>query len=424
MTQRDNDTLTHGRTAGTSFHVVVIGASARAAAESALRAGWRTTSIDLYGDADLREISQYLPVDAYPSALPAIARSALAGPYLYTGALENHPEIVDRIAESRTLLGNSGRVLRAVRNPVVLRHILVDARLPAPDCRSADNSPTDGRWLEKPLRSAGGRMIRDFDRTMAVAPPGEKAVWFQERISGCSLAAVFIADETAVTLAGVTAQLVGLTALGAAPFAYCGSVGPVTLPSDLADQIRRIGIVVARGTNLRGLFGIDVIVNDHGAWLIEVNPRYTASVEVLERAYDHGLLHAHRRAFEPPQADRESVAATKHKKDSHRRSDGHACVAKVVAYADRHVVFPELPAAICRTARTIIADRPRQGVTITAGNPICSILAFGDETPGCVSDISGIMTDLSAAMPAMHGCLKQQVAANLGSIHRLGLTFG
>ena len=34
---------------------------------------------------------------------------------MYTGALENHPELVDRISATRDLYGNSGSVLRRVR---------------------------------------------------------------------------------------------------------------------------------------------------------------------------------------------------------------------------------------------------------------------------------------------------------------------
>jgi hypothetical protein len=60
-------------------------------------------------------------------------------------------------------------------------------------------------------------------------------------------------------------------------------VGPVVLAADLQQQLHEVVRVLAGHCELRGLFGIDFVLDDHrGIHVIEVNPRITASCELLE----------------------------------------------------------------------------------------------------------------------------------------------
>jgi predicted ATP-grasp superfamily ATP-dependent carboligase len=96
-------------------------------------------------------------------------------------------------------------------------------------------------------------------------------------------------------LLGVTRQLIGTPWLGARGFRYAGSLGPVPLDPEIRQQWQRIGECLSRGFRLQGLFGVDAVQSEGRVVPVEVNPRYTASIEVLERAT--GLLaivhHAH-----------------------------------------------------------------------------------------------------------------------------------
>src|SRR5262245_37896608 len=101
--------------------LLLIGASVRAAAGSALRAGLRPWCADLFADADLAAVCpvQRLPGD-YPRGFIALAKSAPPGPWLYTGGLENWPDVVAAIASERTLWGNDADVLQRVRDPALV----------------------------------------------------------------------------------------------------------------------------------------------------------------------------------------------------------------------------------------------------------------------------------------------------------------
>ncbi len=84
-------------------------------------------------------------------------------------------------------------------------------------------------------------------------------------------------------LIGIVRQLVGERWLGSRNFQYAGSVGPWPVSDGTRATLARIGNVLAEEFDLIGLFGVDFILDDEEVWTLEVNPRYTASVEIVER---------------------------------------------------------------------------------------------------------------------------------------------
>src|SRR6266436_2623844 len=97
--------------------LLIVGASARAAAFSALRAGLRPWCADLFADVDLRARcpAQQLSPEQYPHGFLEMVRQAPPGPWIYTGGLENRRALVRHICRLRPLWGNDAGVLRRVR---------------------------------------------------------------------------------------------------------------------------------------------------------------------------------------------------------------------------------------------------------------------------------------------------------------------
>src|SRR6188474_2299573 len=109
--------------------LILLGASVRAAAFSAIRAGFEPYAIDCYADRDLAAICPAVRIDHYPrDFLPALA-AAPDAPWVYTGGLENYPRLIDRLAAVRPLWGNRGASLRTVRDPRQLAELAVAAGL-------------------------------------------------------------------------------------------------------------------------------------------------------------------------------------------------------------------------------------------------------------------------------------------------------
>jgi len=349
--------------------LLICGASVRAAAASAWRAGLQPFAIDLFGDSDLVARCPALPIPAarYPRGFIELAQQAPPGPWMYTGGLENHPEVVSTISQARPLWGNDAEVLRAVRDPFQLSLKLGEAGLRFPSLMPAGSTvQTDGSWLVKPLASSGGSGIAIWHGQPFVA----SRHYFARYVSGEPHAALFVGNRQVAQLLGVTRQLVGEPWLHARPFVYCGSVGPVTPSDRVLDQLALLGQVLGQSFRLRGLFGVDFVLNEDEVWVVEVNPRYTASVEVLEMGLGQALLSLVSQHFGGMQIPESRPS---------ERFEGKF-VAKGVYFAIQDAVFDLDPAGLA----SAYADIPRTGTRLQSGQPVLTRFVRGDSVEECL----------------------------------------
>src|SRR5215470_12886144 len=88
--------------------LVIVGASVRAAAFSALRAGLQPWCADLFADADLQQVcpAHRLAKRQFAGGLLPLLSKAPGGPWMYTGGLENRPNVVRGLTQFRPLWGN------------------------------------------------------------------------------------------------------------------------------------------------------------------------------------------------------------------------------------------------------------------------------------------------------------------------------
>ncbi|MFO0879527.1 MAG: ATP-grasp domain-containing protein [Gemmataceae bacterium] len=352
--------------------VILVGASVRAAAGSALRAGLRPWAVDLFADVDLRvRCAARRLEEPYPEGFLTALEAAPVAPLLYTGGLENHPQLVDRLGARRVLWGNSGTSLRRAREPELLRAVAQEAGLPAPRGGPPDGS---GRWLVKPLSGAGGHGIKPWEPAQSLPP---RCHW-QEYIDGPSLSVVYVAAAGEAQVVGTTWQLVGEAFLGAEAFHYCGSIGPVVLPAGLLARVRRLGARLAVSAQLRGLFGVDGILRDGDFWPVEVNPRYPASVEVLEHALGVQALALHRVSCEEGRLMEVEVRPAAE------------MVGKAILFARRGLRFPgqgpwedDAYGRRAIDALPAFADIPAEGEGIEAGHPVLTFFVRGADAEAC-----------------------------------------
>jgi predicted ATP-grasp superfamily ATP-dependent carboligase len=289
---------------------------------------------------------------------------------MYTGGLENHPEVVTAISQARPLWGNDAEVLRAVRDPFRLSQTLGEAGLRFPQLMPSGGSvQTDGSWLVKPRASSGGSGIAVW-RGQSLVARFSSGHYFERYVPGQPHAALFFGDGHFAELIGVTRQFVGEPWLHARPFAYCGSIGPVTPSASVLDQLALLGRVLGRSFRLRGLFGVDFVLNEEQVWVVEVNPRYTASVEVLEMGLGQAflsLVSRHLGGMQIPDSHTAAKLASKY-------------VAKVVYFANKDAVFDLDPAEL----DSAYADIPRIGTRLQSGQPVLTRFAVGDSVEECL----------------------------------------
>ena len=366
--------------------LLILGASARAAAQSAVRAGFAPFGIDLFCDIDLRAVAGWRKVDGsdYPEGLESLAAAAPPGPWIYTGALENHPDLVGRIAQARPLWGAGPSALRAARDPIHLARALRDAGLPALGVRLDPlGLPLDGSWLRKPIRSAGGRSIRPLTRDL---PPASFPAYYQRRVEGECRSAQFLAETggRSAELLGILSQWVGGPR---SPFAYRGGLGPIAVSARERADLRRIGEVLAAATGVSGLFGVDYISNYTSVWPLELNPRSTAATEILELAEGRSLLAEHARRFDaepagprpPPPVTRPSVVG---KAILHAPIDRDAGSYRFLKI-DEFLKVDDLINRDDCWAVPDLADLPAADAKIAPGAPVLTVFAQGRDPDEC-----------------------------------------
>ncbi|HEY7329628.1 MAG TPA: ATP-grasp domain-containing protein [Gemmataceae bacterium] len=374
-----------------SSNLLLVGASARAAAFSALRAGLRPWCVDLFADRDLRQRCSVTQLtDRYPEGFQTFLGSDLPGPWMYTGGLENRPRFVQKMAQRRPLWGNTERALSRCRDPKYIATLLHSVGMPAPAVIDVlDKSPAPQRWLLKPRKSAAGNGVRH--RMPEDDFWDKNDVYCQEFISGSSISLLFLGDGRTAQLLGVTRQLVGEPWLHAEPFHYCGSIGPLDPCLVQCPSLNELGQLLVSECFLEGLFGIDGILREGTFWPVEINPRYTASVEVLEHATGSPILGWHAHFFTHRRFPEFSPSIVR----------GTRTFGKAILFARDELHFPAdgpwmADLGSPRPAQELpgFADIPAAGERIEAGKPILTFFAAADSPASCEEALRQIADDL------------------------------
>jgi predicted ATP-grasp superfamily ATP-dependent carboligase len=376
--------------------LAIVGASARAAVFSAVNAGYETVAADLFADADLRQACRATRVEAYPEGLAAWLAATECDGWLYTGALENYPALVDRMAAMRPLLGTCGDALRRVRDPAQLERAVQEAGLWFPETRpAADGLPLDGSWLAKTYRGSSGSGVWRLDGPAALERARRHGAQFQRLVAGEPAAAIFVVGAERSQLLGVTRQLVGGEGGSPSEFQYRGSTGRLHCSAGVASQLVRLGDALS-SMQLRGLAGVDLVIEGERAWVVEINPRYTASVEVVERATGGPAIAAHVAAC---------TGATLPASGGPPASEHR--FGKAILLADRDVTITDsffrwaLPQASIDPARRRLADLPAAGERIRAGRPVLTVLveSSGDCRPALAARLAEVRERLGDGPP-------------------------
>jgi predicted ATP-grasp superfamily ATP-dependent carboligase len=394
--------------------LAIVGASARAAAFSAIRAGYEVVAADLFADADLQRVANATRIENYPEGLADWLATAECDAWMYTGALENHSALVDRMATIKPLVGNDGQTLRRVRDPLRMQAVCAAAGIAMPETlRSPDALPLDGSWLCKTYRGASGSGVWALDSASARERAQREGAVFQRHANGTPAAAIYVVSRLHAKLLGVSRQMMS-PAVGRG-WQYSGSMGPLPVSQRIAAQLETIGESLALDWRLCGIVGVDLILDDQSAWLIEVNPRYTASVEVVERFCSVHAIAAHIAACQQtasPDADagkRLDFAPNK----SQTNGTTHA---KTILYARRDIeISPTLfdwmiERATVDLLHCSVADIPHAGEIIPEGRPVITVFASGASEDECqrqldqwLAEVEGRLYDKSGRTSARTG---------------------
>ena len=194
---------------------------------------------------------------------------------VYGAGFEHQPETIAAIAQQNTGVWQwrgypearqgSGRARAGLRGE--WRSTSADCVCAAGRARALAHEEA-GRRRRRPYRHGGSRELRSPDS------------YFQRRVAGKSISALFLASEKKAEIIGLSMQWTAPTP--ASPFRYGGAAGPVDIDPAQAEEIARSVAVIASELDLVGLNSADFLVSADAVWLIEINPRPGATLDVFE----------------------------------------------------------------------------------------------------------------------------------------------
>jgi predicted ATP-grasp superfamily ATP-dependent carboligase len=349
---------------------LLVSQSGRALAAAAARAGRTAVGIDGFADRDTRGLARdwlRLPLDADGAfETDALADAAThlspAGQCLglvYGSGFEAQPERLARIADNRPLLGNAPAVLAACADPIRFADLCrtlhlphPETRLDAPDAPSGRSNP--GGWLAKRAGASGGFHVRDA--AGLTAAPGR---YFQRHAAGVPHSLLFLAD-------GRSSRPVGFNRLFAAPtqapgpWAYAGATALRDAPPGAGPAVLAAAQALTAALGLRGLNGIDFVVDGNDWTLLELNARPTATLDLWDAPPLPPLFDCHVQACR-----------------------GRLPIALPRPATSRAVAVVYAGASLCVPAGFAwprgCADLPAAGTGFGPGEPVCTVHATGED---------------------------------------------
>jgi predicted ATP-grasp superfamily ATP-dependent carboligase len=224
----------------------------------------------------------------------------------------------------------------------------------------------------RPPRSGGGRGI-----TLVMNPKqAEEASWriefdetveeivVQEYVRGIDASCSVLSSGDSAKALSVQGQLIGMPSAGRnCDFVYSGNYMPLNMSESVRRKMEEVSEQICGSLRLVGSNGLDFIVDKQGSiWLMEVNPRFQGTLEMIEHAGKVSVTELHALACrgELPMALPTFKSAV-----------------RLVVFARRDGTAPNLS----RFPTTV--DRTPKGVRVKRGDPVCSIIESGGSLQSC-----------------------------------------
>jgi methenyltetrahydromethanopterin cyclohydrolase len=320
-------------------------------AQSARRAGLKPLVIDLFADLDMQchaEAFQQIPSLAEEHLIPSVdyfIKHYAVEQVIYGSGFEYYSESLRYLGSRLVVLGNPPETFIKLHDKPAFFSSLDKLNIPYPEvCFSAPDSA--GHWLVKPVQGQGGAGIKRYHPEDLADSGG----YWQKFQAGTQHSVLFLADGQQLQVVGFNTQWT-ISLSENREFIFSGIINSCDLLSGQKQRITGWLQKLVNAFALKGLNSLDFIQAGDKSWVLEINPRPSASMQL----YDAGLFNRHIKASQGELTDCRL----------HTGYRGYQIV-----YAERDVLIPDAFAwpQWCM-------DLPESGSLIRTGQPICSIIA-------------------------------------------------
>lgn len=265
--------------------ILIIALSARPFVAAAKRAGYVVTAIDAFADRQTVELADTTIIvdvgyygfnaEALLNAVSKLDASQYLG-FVYGSGFEAQPALLQKVADIIPLIGNAPATVRAVKNASDFFAALTRCDIAHPRvCDTLPASHHQDVYLRKFTAGCGGTHIK-----MAVSADAVLDVnhYYQQHIDGRAISLLFIANSKEIEVVGFNEQWLSPSAI--MPFRYGGAVSRIVLAQAIQQQLISAAKKLTLEFGLLGLNSLDAIVRDDVAYVLEINPRLSATVDL------------------------------------------------------------------------------------------------------------------------------------------------
>ena len=335
--------------------LLLIAVSARALVTAARRARYAAIAIDAFGDEDTRAacieawkvegaMGGFAGIALEPVVAQLCAAYAPQG-IVFGSGFDDCPRALVALARHAPLLGRA-TALRRAKDPRVFAKVCGEVGIAHPEISDIEPE-TPSQWLVKRRGGSGGLHVTPAQKG---APLRDGEYW-QREVIGRTISLLFVRNSLTAVRIAWSEQWTAPSE--SAPFRYGGAAGPIEDASPIGLFEKLAALTLRLG--VRGLVSADFIDDGERLWLLEINPRPGATLDVFDTD-DDPLLTRHidalsDRQFTPPRPRNPKASAI------------------VYAGADAKAPSDDWP--------DWASDLPSPGTLIPAGAPICTVSATG-----------------------------------------------
>ena len=375
------------------YNLLVIGMDVVSLATSAKKAGYKVYAVDYFGDQDLKRVCHetlsivkqtplvtcgQLNTNFNPEALLQLTRELLKknaiDATLLSSGLDDSSDVLFELNDTIPILGNHPHVIERIRDKMEFFQELKRLGIPHPETAMAENFQEARKKardigypvLVKPSRGFAGVGIRkargpkELKQAFRDASIIDEKVLIQEHISGAPASVSLISSTNEAITLTLNEQLLGVSEVGQEePFGYCGNVVPLVATGAVMDKCKSVAEKITSHFGLIGSNGVDLVISKEDIpYVVEVNPRFQATLECIEQVLEINMVEAHVKACVqgnlPTIAKKTAVFCT-----------------RLILFAPQRSVVPDL------SVFEEVRDIPLPRVIIEKGEPVCSIVVEG-----------------------------------------------
>ncbi len=329
------------------LQVLIVAQSGRMLARLASNEGYQPVIIDCIGDLDTQNLAAAYYKLASLNALdlePVINTVLLQQKIdlcIYGNGFEAYPESLNLLAKYYQLVGNSATTMLALQNKPDFFQCLQTLNINFPPV--SFTQPLNSTNLIKPFQSYGGVNIRQIESNNFTQSP--ENYYYQQYLSGQVMSVLFLAT-------GIQATIIGYNQQWQQEFIFAGIINHAQLTS-LQQQILNTWVQqLTLSYALLGVCSLDFILHQEQCYVLEINPRPPASMQL----YSANLFQQHINASLDYQTQ---------------------ITALPPAYTAYQIIYAPVKITIPTHMRWLneCCDLPAANTIIPQDQPICSIIA-------------------------------------------------